>query len=268
LLKAPAMRLFAPRLSFAVLSAVFVVACGEVGPSDDTAQNAAALEEGFVGDRNGGADASEVDPTKLPGFAIHETPAPAKVVLQFTWKGQETGYWCGPGSVRMAIGTHLADPPSQTALADFMGTTKEGTVRADAIRALNNYLGSFLPSDELYGSIPVDAHPTQEQRDLLKDSVVRRLASGYPVIANVLSGWRPPGYPSGTIGHFVAVVGYDDNGDKVLIADPAGAGAPGPRWNDVPKSYWITMENLGTWVGGRGYSGYLPPAPPPDVSAR
>ena len=70
-----------------------------------------------------------------------------------------------------------------------------------------------------------------------------------------LSGWRPPGYPTGTIGHFVAIVGYDTTADKVLIADPAGAGAPSPRWINVPMSYWITMHDLGTWVGARGYTG-------------
>jgi hypothetical protein len=241
-----------------------MVACGEVGPSDDTAQSAAALDEqSYVGDQGGASFAPEVDPTRLPGFSAVDTPnAPRKVVLHYTWFGQETGYWCGPGSVRMAIGTHEAAPPTQTQLAEFMGTTKEGTVRDDAIRALNN----FLHPDEPYASIPMDGRPTQEQRDLLKASVVRRLSSGYPVVVNVLSGWRPPGYPSGTIGHFVAVVGYDDAGDQVLIADPAADGAASSRWVDVPKTYWISMQNLGTWVGGRGYAGYQPPAPPPNTA--
>jgi hypothetical protein len=74
------------------------------------------------------------------------------------------------------------------------------------------------------------------------------------MVANVLSGWRPPGYPNGKIGHFVAVMGYDQGGDSVLIADPAGDGAAGPRWVNVPQSYWISTQDLGTWVGGRGYS--------------
>jgi hypothetical protein len=160
----------------------------------------------------------------------------------------------------MALSTHITTPPSQTDLANFMGTTKEGTVRADEIRALNNYLSPPVP----YASIPIDSVPTQDQRDLLKATVVERISSGWPVVANVLSGWRPPGYPSGTIGHFVAVMGYDDSGDTVLIADPAADGAASARWTDVPKTYWITMQNLGTWIGGRGYSGDMPPAPEPQ----
>jgi hypothetical protein len=83
----------------------------------------------------------------------------------------------------------------------------------------------------------------------------------------VLSGWRPQGYPAGTIGHFVAVVGYDNHGDKIMIADPAAAGSAGPNWADVPKTYWISFQNFGTWVGGRGYSGDPIPEPEPQPPA-
>jgi hypothetical protein len=250
-LATPSSRLFRVAGLFAI---AFAVACGDVGPTDDTAdQSAAALEEeAFVGDRVPAGQAE--GPTRAPSFRLDPhaiASAPAKVVLTFTWNGQETGYWCGPGSTRMAIGTHVASPPSQQDLATFMGTTKEGTVRADTVRALNQWLAPQTP----YQSFAVDSVPTQDQRDLLKQTVVARLSAGWPVIANVLSGWRPPGYPSGTIGHFVAVMGYDESGDKVLIADPAADGAASARWKDVPKTYWISMQNLGTWVGGRGFDG-------------
>jgi hypothetical protein len=239
---------------FAVLGIAFVVACDDVEPADRTDQSAAALEEAMFGDRGPGWDSPEPDPTRAPDFRLDArtiADAPARVVLDYTWYGQPNGYWCGPGAARMAISTRMESPPTQPALAEFMGTTKEGTVRADAIRALNQWLAPRTP----YQSIPMDSRPTEEQRDLLKQTVVGRLSTGWPVIANVLSGWRPPGYPSGTIGHFVAVVGYDASGDKVLIADPAAKGSAGPRWEDVPKTYWISIQNLGTWIGGRGYSG-------------
>jgi hypothetical protein len=218
----------------------------------------AASDEDFIGDEGPGWDRPEVDPTRAPGYVSPSekrgfAPAdvPVKAVLNFTWHGQETHYWCGPGSVHMAIGTRIADPPSETKLADFMGTTTAGTVRDDAIRALNNWLTPPTP----YVSVPVDSPPTQAQRDLLKQTILDRIGGGYPVIANVHSGWRPPFYPSGNIGHFVAVVGYDQSGDMVLIADPAADGSGGhPRWDDVPESYWIATEDLGSWVGSRGYS--------------
>jgi hypothetical protein len=225
------------------------VACGAAATDANDNQGASESElsePGLIGDRGPGWDTPETDPTlesPLDRGTTNETPvvAPPKKVLDFTWNGQETSYWCGPGSTRMAIGSRMG-PPTQQELATFMGTTTEGTARVYVVDALNHWL---TPTIE-YKSVPVDMVPTQAQRDLLKKSIVERLASGYPVVANVLSGWRPPGYPTGTIGHFVAVMGYDENGEKILIADPAGAGAAGPRWKNVPKTYWITLQVLGT----------------------
>jgi hypothetical protein len=238
-----------------VLGVALLVGCGEAEPTEEMGETTAALgDDAYIGDQGGARDPREVDPTKTAGrLHLDKTieEAPARVVLEYTWQGQPNGYWCGPGSTRMAIGTRLKTPPSQTELATFLGTTTDGTARIDTIRALNAYLVPHWP----YQSIPVDTRPTQQQRDFLKQTIIERLSTGWPVVANVLSGWRPPGYPSGTIGHFVAVVGYEQSGERVLIADPAGAGSAGPRWENVPKTYWITLQNLGTWVGGRGYSG-------------
>ncbi len=233
-----------------------LVACGGHDLVEETTtEQAAALEENYVGDQGSGRDTLERDPTKDPDFSLVDDPileeAPERVVLDVKWQGQPNGYWCGPGSTRMAFSTRLPELPSQTTLAKFLGTTTDGTARADVIRALNAWLIPHTP----YESIPMDGRPTQAQRDLLKHKLVWRLSTGFPVVANVLSGWRPPGYPSGTIGHFVTVVGYEQRGEKVLIADPAAEGSAGPRWEEVPRMYWISFQNLGTWMGGRGYSG-------------
>ena len=240
-----------------IASIALIVACGDVGPTDETTVvGISALDSEIVGDRGPGWDAPEEDPTHAPNFSLRPNDptianAPERVVLDFTWVGQSTGYWCGPGASRIALSTHVTDPPTQPVLAEFLGTTTEGTARADMIRALNHWLAPAEP----YVSIPVDARPTQAQRDLLKETLIRRLSTGWPVVANVLSGWRPPGYPSGTIGHFVVVMGYEQKGERVFIADPAAEGSAGPRWENVPRTYWITLQNLGTWVGARGYSG-------------
>jgi len=242
---------------FVVLFAetTFMLACGGVEPSDAVERDVFSLEEATSGDRGGARDPREVDPTRAPGYrselarVIDETPE--RVVLDFRWFGQPNGYWCGPGASRIALSTHMAEPPTQPVLAEFLGTTTDGTARIDMIRALNHW----LTPRESYTSIPMDMAPTQEQRDLLKQNLLKRLSGGWPVVANVLSGWRPPGYPSGTIGHFVVVVGYEQHGERVLIADPAAEGSAGPHWSNVPATYWISFRNLGTWTGGRGYSG-------------
>jgi hypothetical protein len=246
-------------LGVGLTALVFAAGCSSQTaeePVTDSSNALAATSEDYNGDQGGRTDFVEVDPTKVTGFSIASkevADAPAKVVLNFVWKGQETGYWCGPGSSRIAISTQLpaANLPTQTELATFMGTTTDGTIRANLVDALNHWIN---PATQ-YQSIPLDTKPTDDQRALLKATLISRLSAGYPVVANVLSGWRPPGYPSGTIGHFVAVVGYDTTNDTVMIADPAGEGAPSPRWVNVPRSYWISLQNLGTWIGGRGFAG-------------
>lgn len=247
---------------FGIVALGAVAACAAT-PTDEPVQDQSASlaspgDETYIGDEGPGFGAPADDITKHPGFSIKPyekvvADAPAKVQLNFTWKGQETGYWCGPGSTRIALTTVLAADkvPTQTQLATALGTTKDGTVRANVIPVLNSYINPATP----YADYPVDTVPTDDQRALLKATIIARLAAGEPVIANVLSGWRPPGYPTGTIGHFVAVVGYDTTNDTVMIADPAGLGAPSPRWVNVPSSYWISLQNFGTWVGGRGIAG-------------
>jgi hypothetical protein len=261
-LSAPSMKL-AARL-FGLVALTLVAACAaDQDPIDEEGSSLAQAPlpdsdgDNLVGDEGPTAESREIDPSldigalaKLRKDLDDAEPAPKKV-LELAWKGQETGYWCGPGSTRMAIDTRLDTLPSQTELANYMGTTTAGTARAEVVKALNKWLNPAEP----YVSIPVDMVPTDAQRELLKTKIVARISAGWPVVANVLSGWRPPGYPTGTIGHFVAVVGYDESGEKVMIADPAGAGAAGPRWKNVPKTYWISMHDLGTWVGGRGYTG-------------
>lgn len=176
--------------------------------------------------------------------------APVKKVLNVSWQGQQRYYWCGPASTRMALSTRTGAPPSQTALASALGTTVNGTDSIEQVRGvLNRTLGTTW-----FETKAMADPPTAAQRDLLKRDILLNIGSGYPIVANVISGWRPPGYPGGTIYHYVTVVGYDQSGDRVLIADPAGACAGGSTWCNVPQTYWISTRDLGTWIGGKGYT--------------
>lgn len=178
---------------------------------------------------------------------------PSKVVLSIVWQGQQTGYWCGPGSTRIALSAQMtaSSLPSQQQLASYMGTTTNGTDHIGLVRnALNHYLQTSW-----YTTHSITDPPTAAQRTQLKKDLLKNMVAGYAMVGNVISGWRPPGYPAGTIYHYIAIVGYDADGDKVLIADPAGAGAAGSSWVNVPKTYWISTWNLGTWIGGKGYAG-------------
>jgi Peptidase_C39 like family len=183
------------------------------------------------------------------GTTARDVRAVAARTLPFTWFGQERYYYCGPASTKIALSARMT-PPSQNTLAASLGTTTNGTDdTANVVATLNRYLGTTW-----YERKPVNDPPTQAQRDLLKQDLLFDVDRGWAIVANVVSGWRPPGYPSGTIYHYVAVVGYADGGNSAVIADPAGAGAGGSGWTNVPKTYTISTYDLGTWIGMKAYA--------------
>ena len=197
----------------------------------------------------GTASAAPVIPASKADASAGSVNALSSKVLNFTWYGQQTGYWCGPGSAQIAISSRRT-PPSQQQLANYMGTHTGGTDHVGLVRnALNYYIGtSWFEVKNMADP------PSQGQRDLLARDLVLNINNNFPIVANVISGWRPPGYPGGTIYHYVAVMGYRSGGAEALIADPAAAGHGGGGWGNVPRTYWISTHNLGTWIGGKGYT--------------
>lgn len=257
--------------TFALLSASLLAACsGELGadPTHESFADAASdargeatlelgADTGTVSREDVGVDSTPAQGDSAPAedtapVAVDTGPDESvKKVLSFTWKGQETYYWCGPGSARLALSTRLSSPPSQTTLAKYMGTTTAGT---DYIGLVVNALNAYFPATHFRSKSMYDP-PTAAQRAALKADILANIGDGYGMVANVISGWRPPGYPGGTIYHYVAIVGYDGGGERVLIADPAAEGAGGSSWSKVPRTYWISLHDLGTWIGGKGYTG-------------
>ncbi|WP_392390786.1 C39 family peptidase [Micromonospora aurantiaca (nom. illeg.)] len=73
------------------------------------------------------------------------------------------------------------------------------------------------------------------------------LPAAVPLVANIVGsatdtdgGWHS--FPGG---HYIAVVGYKDDGRTVRIADSA---------NPATASYWMTTIDLANWMATRGYS--------------
>lgn len=199
---------------------------------------------------------------EAPLARVEQALVPTAKALPVTWQGQQTGYWCGPGSTRIALTARMASPPSQTTLANYLGTTTAGTNHIGLVaNALNHYLGT-----NVYVTRNISDPPGPGQQQALRDTIVGTISNGYAMVGNVISGWRPPGYPGGTIYHYVAIVGYEQGGARVQIADPAGACAAGSGWCNVPRTYWVSIGDLAVWIGGKGYAGTnLPPrddAPP------
>ncbi|MFI5289674.1 MAG: C39 family peptidase [Polyangia bacterium] len=233
------------------------------GATDDGGSVVAADDLGTLSPGDGGvaddlAKAPPADMAEAPSPDMAKPAPPKKKVLPFVWQGENDYYMCGPSAARMALSSRISNLPSQSALANYMGTTTNGTDDIGLVRgALNHYFGitSYQEND-----IPGDS-PTTAEQAALKKALVASIDAGYAMVANVVSGWRPPSYPPGTIYHYVAVIGYDASGDQALIADPAATGCgngmcgnPASDWYGVPKSYWIATSDLGVWIAEKGYT--------------
>ena len=161
--------------------------------------------------------------------------------LTYLFDGQETGFWCGPASVQIALRCR-GIAKTEAELAKTLGTTTFGTSSsADVVRVLNQLLGAGT-YDDVYipGKTATDADVAA-----LKTALVRSVDAGFAVVANVVGTIRPISggsfsYPGG---HYVAVTGYRAGGDEAYVAD-VGA----------PAQYWVRTSALAVWIAERGYS--------------
>ncbi|MGC5329119.1 C39 family peptidase [Micromonospora sp. DT62] len=168
---------------------------------------------------------------------------PAAKSLDYDYQAQTTFYNCGPAAVRHALSA-AGIARSQDALGAQLGTDQMGTDSAqDTTRVLNATV-----KGEPYRTrmIPGGA-ATPAQMDRLQADVVAAIADGRGVVVNVAGsatdtdgGWHS--FPGG---HYIAVVGYQDGGRLVKIADSA---------NPATASYWISTIALANWAATRGYS--------------
>jgi hypothetical protein len=246
----------------AAISAAFLAVAATTGalmyPADQPPEAGAKLpiaaaEAAFdtVGSGPAPAAAAPVKPSEPPKPADPDTaPKPAKKpappaskVLRYTYEGQPNSYWCGPAATRIAL-TARDVWRSQDDLAGRLGTTFSGTKSAhDTTRVLNDLLKSdFYRTREIPG-----AEATPAEMDRLQADAVHAISNGYAIVSNVVGGapltdGRWLDWPGG---HYITIVGYDDEGRLLKIADPA---------NPSVSSYWITTINMANWMGTRGYS--------------
>ncbi|MEO3773184.1 C39 family peptidase [Micromonospora sp. B9E7] len=179
-----------------------------------------------------------------PDLTRKPTPPkpPATKVLDYDYEAQNTYYNCGPAATRNALSATGIDR-TQEELGAELGTTEMGTNSAeDTTRVLNAEVKGSPYRTRMFAGAPSPA-----QMDRLQADVVKAITDGRGVVANVVGdavdtdgGWHSYGG-----GHYIAVVGYKDNGRTVRIADSANAADP---------SYWITTIDLANWIASRGYS--------------
>jgi hypothetical protein len=189
------------------------------------------------------AQPSTAAPAKPKVKKATTVSAPAAKDLKFDFQYQINGYYCGPAATRMAASTRIA-PPSQDTIAMAMGTTTNGTnSAADTTAELNR-----LENTDFYHTtfIPAGGATTSAIAELEKNAV-HAISNGYGIVANIVGSAQDSsgGFHEYDGGHYIAVIGYSDNGRSIHIADPAGEGA---------DTYWMSASTLANWMSSRGYS--------------
>nr|WP_238161400.1 C39 family peptidase [Micromonospora endolithica] len=195
--------------------------------------------------------AAHASPTEnKPTAAVQPPPPPPeppqqppedKRVLEYDYQKQPNGYYCAPAATRIALSTQGKVLP-QKEVAQKLGTTEDGTNSAnDTTRVLNEVTGGGYETTEIGG-----ATATPAQVDKLRTDVVEAVDAKRGVVANTMgTGVDTEGdqhvFPSG---HYVTIVGYRDDGDRLKVADPY----------DPEKHYWMTDQKLANWIAARGYS--------------
>ncbi|MGV9666924.1 GH25 family lysozyme [Nocardia niigatensis] len=180
----------------------------------------------------------------------------AEHVLPHQYSVQETGYWCGPGSTQIALTCRGVDV-AEAALAEEIGTNTGGT---NWIGQITEVLARRTGQPYITREIPNDP-PTPAQRDQLWADVVASIDSGNGLVANIDAppGNQPPGYPPNEeILHYIALVGYNDEGD-IYVADPANFGGY--------THYWLSLDKLASLIAVKGYTAVPAGAPPPPPAA-
>ncbi|MCI4063927.1 C39 family peptidase [Micromonospora sp. R77] len=159
----------------------------------------------------------------------------------YRYEAQPNFFYCGPASARIALSAE-GRTVSQDELARKLGTTENGTDSAiDITRVLNEYTGGKYRTTEIRDDVA-----TREQVERLRVDIRAAVDDGRPVVANILGGAVDvDGVEHSYPGHYLTVVEYKDDGNTVLIADPASPGEP---------EYWMDVTELANWIAGRGYS--------------
>ncbi|MFD8491842.1 C39 family peptidase [Amycolatopsis sp. NPDC059657] len=165
-------------------------------------------------------------------------------------QGQHTSYYCGPAATRIALSVRGVFP-SQESLADSLGTNSNGTNSSwDIRRVLNDRTGTQY-YDAKFGY----DYTTGGWANLLRSDILFDINRGWALVVNVAggasttSGWRS--YPGG---HYVAVLGYDNSGDRALVADTGYNGGLYDAQGYYYGVYWIATTELARWSYNRGYA--------------
>ncbi|MFF0123954.1 C39 family peptidase, partial [Micromonospora arida] len=102
--------------------------------------------------------------------------------------------------------------------------------------------------NDAYRSVEISTPDANaKQTDQLRADIVKTVDDGRAVVANIAGTSTDTDGVSHSYegGHYISVVGYQNNGDTVTIADSA---------DPNQAAYQISVEHLADWIATRGYA--------------
>ncbi|MEU1684728.1 C39 family peptidase [Micromonospora sp. NPDC005707] len=203
-----------------------------------TAAGFAATTVGIAGP----AIAAQATPAEKTAQVTTDRKGHGERELDVRYEAQPNFYYCGPAATRNAISV-LGKNIDVDAMAKEMGTTENGTNSINDITpVLNKETGKHYRSVEIK-----DGKADDKQTDTLRADIVRTVDDGRAVVANIAGTATDTDGNTHSFegGHYISVVGYQNDGHTVTIADSA---------NPNTASYRISVDNLADWIATRGYS--------------
>lgn len=173
---------------------------------------------------------------------------------------QETGWWCGPAATQIVLNAKGIKHDEAWIAGQIeqienpgRGDDKDGT---DYVGHIETFLDRQVPDAKFTSAFMPKDPPTKAQKDKLWKDLKGSIDAGWGVVANFVAppinyprgvkGSVGPSYGGGTVYHYVAAMGYDDDASNraVWIADS------GFR----PFGYWISFDQFATLIPPKGYA--------------
>lgn len=173
---------------------------------------------------------------------------------------QETGWWCGPAATQIVLNSRGVRLPESWIAGQIeqienpgRGDDRDGT---DYVGLIETFLDRQVPEAKYTSVYMPNDPPTRSQKEKLWKDIKSSIDAGYGVVANFVAppnnyprgvkGSISPRYSGGTVYHYVAVMGYDDDssGRAVWVADSGFQ----------PQGYWISFDQCATLIPPKGYA--------------
>lgn len=196
-----------------------------------------------------GANTEQMALSKVVSRAANST---SNYITDLYQQPQQNSYYCGPATASSIIRAKMNSTGySQSTVAGRLHCTTDGTPWYDGTYPMMSTLNYYCNTGwyEVYGTSVSAAD--------VKYNVVYDIDRDYGIAANA---WQVPGGPhltghpsNQTIFHWVAVDGYEGNGNSIHYADSV-AGASSISWSaSVPQYSSINYTTFATIMDGRGF---------------